>query len=343
MGVNQSRVNDAQHRNRQVESFDDAWTVPENVSGLLTMESWTLVDGHMIASFDVNSDFMIIPYAEEITSWIRKLRRARHYSVFRGAPAHIKNSRDAVYAAVCGDAYVLNFAPDLYRRDRDIVMAAVKRECRVFEDVVEEFRADREVALLAVRGNGNLLKHASEALHNDRELVYAAVKTDSNALFLYPQEFWDADLVFTAMDAIPSKSGYSFRSFLDNEKVRKVFDQRQFMMAALEKDPSSLRFASKNLQADKEFVMYAVKLSWKALEYASYELRSDQDIFTAALAQSPQALQFAGDSIKDNYDLVLEVVRKDPQALMFASKKLRSNDVVSATAYASYISQRCKL
>merc|ERR1712224_1107117 len=172
----------------------------------------------------------------------------------------------------------------------------------------QEFRADREVALLAVRGSGSLLKHASEALHNDRQLVSAAVKTDSNALFLYPHELWDADLVLTALAAIPNKSGYSYRSFMDSEHVKRVFDQRHFMMEALEKDPLNLRFASKELRSDKELVLYAVKLCWKALEFASYELRSDQDVVTAALAQTPLALQFAADTIKDDYDLVLEVV-----------------------------------
>jgi len=343
MGAHQSIVDKVQRQDgTHVESFDDNWTVCETAGDLLTIESWTLIDGDLIASFDVNSEFMIIPSAEELTSWIGKLRRARHYCVFREAPDHIKNSRDAVYAAVCGDANVLDFAPEIYRRDRDIVMAAVKRECHVFENIAEEFRADREVALLAIRSNGNLLKHAAEALHRDRQLVNVAIKTDSTALLLYPHECWDVDLVLTAIAAIPNTQGYAFRSFMDNEKVKQVFDQRHFVMAALEKDPLILRLASRDLKADKELVLRAVTLCWKALEYASYEVRSDQDVVAAALAQNPLALQFAADNIKNNYDLVLEVVRKDPQALMFASKKLRADDVVSATAYAAYIAQKCK-
>jgi hypothetical protein len=219
-------------------------------------------------------------------------------------------------------------------------MAAVKRECQVFENVAEEFLSDREVALLAVRSNGKLLKHAAEALHRDRQLVNVAINTDSNALFLYPHDCWDVDLVLAAIEAIPNARGYAFRSFMDNQKVKQFFDQRHCVMAAFEKDPLVLRFASRNLKADKELVLFAVKVCWKNLEHASYELRSDREVVAAALTQSPLALQFAADSIKNNYELVLEVVRQDSQALMFASKKLQADDVVTATAYATYIAQK---
>lgn len=343
MGAKQSLADEVQHQDGTcVKGCDDDWTICQTACDLLTVESWTLLDGNLVASFDVNDDFMIIPSAEELSGWIRKLRRARHYCVFREAPEHIKNSRDAVYAAVCGDANALDFAPEIYQRDRDIVMAAVKRECQVFENLSEEFRADREVALLAIRSNGSLLRHTAKALHRDRQVVNAAIKTDSAALLLYPQECWDVDLVLAALGAIPNKQGYTFRSFMDNVKIKDVFDQRHFVLAAVEKDPLMLQFASRNLKADKELVLHAVKRCWKALEYASCEVRSDEDVVAAALAQNPLALQFAADNIKNDYNLVLEIVKKDPQALMFASKKLRADDVVSATAYAAYISQKCK-
>lgn len=356
MGVHQSTAV-AQHGQGgfDLEPPDDTWTVCEATGDLLTQESWTLVDGNLTACFDVNSDFMIIPAADELVTWIGKLRRARHYCVFREAPAHIKNSREAVYAAVCGDANVLDFAPEIYQRDRDIVMAAVKRECTYFENIVEEFRADRDIVLLAVRRNGKLLQHAAEALHKDRQLVSEAVKTDSSALLLYPQECWDADLVLSAISGISkpecpawgaearprARHEHAFRSFMNHEKVKQVFDQRHFVMAALEKDPLILRFASSNLKADKELVLRAVKSCWKALEYASEELRSDLDVVATALAQTQSALQFAAESIKDNYDLVLEAVKTDPQALGFASKRLRADDVISATAYRTFIAAKC--
>merc|ERR1711862_81163 len=178
------------------------------------------------------------------------------------------------------------------------------------------------MGLLAVRTNGKLLCHATEALQKDRQLVNAAVKTDSSALFLYPHERWDAELVLAAIPA--NTKGYSFTSFMGNKKVKQVFDQRHFVMDAIEKDPMILQFASQNLKADKELVLKAVKFSWRALQHASDKLKSDQDIVNAALAQSPRALQFVAESMKNNRDLVLEVVKRDPHSLGYASKKLQA-------------------
>lgn len=124
--------------------------------------------------------------------------------------------------------------------------------------------------------------------------------------------------------------------------MKQIFDKRHFVMAALEKYPSILQFASKNLKGDKELVLNAVKLDWHALQHASCDLQSDQDVVNAALAQSPLALQFAAENIKDNRDLVLELMKRDHEALKFASKKLRADDVVSATAYATFVHKQCK-
>jgi len=340
MGAKQSTVTGNTHAGQTgIHSFEgEDWTLCKTAGDLLTMESWTLLDGDLIASLSDSSEFTIIPSAEELTSWIGKLRRARHYCVYREAPDHIKNSRDAVYAGVCGDANVLEFAPQAYRHDRDIVMAAVKRECQIFSDIAMEFRADRDVALLAVRGNGKLLQHAAKSLHTDRELLHAAVKTDSSALLLCPPECWDVDLVLAA---IPKKQASSaFRSFMNNESIKQVLGQRHFVMAALEKDPFILQFVSKDLKGDREIVLRAVQLQWKALQHASCELQSDNEIVAAALAQNPKALQFAAEDIKSSRAVVLEVVKKDPEALKFAAKTLQADDVISATAYATYTAHK---
>jgi len=324
-----------------VESFEsEPWTHCEIPCDLLTMESWTLVDGNPVASFSVDNEFMIVPSTAELTSWIGKLRRARHYCVFREAPDHIKNSREAVYAAVCGDANVLDFAPEIYQYDRDIVMAAVKREYRIFEGIAEEFRADRDVALLAVRSDGRQLRHCAEALHKDRQLVDVAIKTDSSALLLYPEDCWDVDLVLAA---IPKKQDYASLSFMNNKKVKGILGKRDFMMAAVAKDPLVLRFASRALKSDKELVLRAVTLCWQALEHASSELQADLDVCDAALAQTPLALQFAAPKVRDNYNVVLAAVKRDAQALGFASKRLRGDEVVSAAAYATHVQTQRRL
>eukprot|EP00928_Gymnodinium_smaydae_P065474 TRINITY_DN48614_c0_g1_i1.p1 TRINITY_DN48614_c0_g1~~TRINITY_DN48614_c0_g1_i1.p1 ORF type:complete len:343 (-),score=66.91 TRINITY_DN48614_c0_g1_i1:229-1257(-) len=336
MGNKQSIENGTPVRD-EIEPFEEEdWIACDATSDLLTMESWTMVNGDLINSFSGNG-FMIIPSTEELKSWIAKLRRARHYCVYREAPDHIKNSREAVYAAVCGSANALEFAPEVYQHDKDIVMAAVKRDSQVFEALIKKFKADREVALLAVRSDGKLLRHATESLHKDRQLVREALNTCSSALLLYPHECWDAELVLAA---ISKAQGYVFRSLMDNSKMKQIFGRRPFVRSVLERSPQAFQYASKALQADKELVLAAVKRDWQTLKYASRELRADLEVMKAAVDQSTSALEFAADSVKNNYDFALELVKKDPDALRFLSKKLRADDVISATAYASYVSHK---
>merc|ERR1712242_228252 len=142
---------------------------------------------------------------------------------------------------------------------------------------------------------------------------------------------------------MPKSKGSVFRSFISNDRVKRIFDQRSFVMAALERDPLILQFASTALKADKELVLCAVNRSWKALQYAASELQSHLEVATLALAQNPLALQFTASNIKGNRDMVMDAVKKDPQTLKFASRKLQADDVISATAYAAYVTQQCNL
>lgn len=303
----------------------------------LIFRTTPVVDSDLISTLqdmgEGSLEFTMLRLSKEMVTWIRKLKRASHYSLFLQAPDHIKNSRDVVYAAVCSDGKVLDYVPETFQHDRGIVMAAVKQNCEVFQNIAEEFRADREIALLAVRGHGKLLQYAASELHLDRQVIAAAVATESRALLLYPPDCWDVDLVLAAM---PKARDAAFRSFMRDEKVAEIFGQRDFLMAALEKDPMILQFASKDLKKDKELVLHAVERCWETLQYASCELQSDLDIVTSALAQNPLALQFAAARFADDRDLVLEAVSRDAQALKFASRKLQADAVISATAYATH-------
>jgi len=285
---------------------------------------------------EVGLEFTMVRISEEAARWISHLRKACHYHMFLEAPDHIKNSRDVIYAAVCGDGNALQYAPEFFQRDRAIVMAAVKQNCEVFQNVAEEFRSDREIVLVAVSGNGKLLQYASPEMHADRQVIAVALATDSRALLLYPRDRWDVDLVLAA---VPEARDASFRSFMQIEKVKEIFGQRDFLMEALEKDPMSLEFASRDLKKDKGLVLHAVKLCWEALQYASHELCSDKDIVASALAQNPLALRFAGARFANDRDLVLDLVARDPRTLKFASRKLQADPVISATAYAAFKQQ----
>lgn len=165
-------------------------------------------------------------------------------------------------------------------------------------------------------------------------MIDVAVKTDGRALLLYPWDCWHVDRVLAA---VPKARNGFFHSFMRNEKVEENFGQRYFVMTALVKDPMVLQFASKDLKGDNELVLRAVGLCWEALQHASCEMRSDLDVVTAAIDHNPLALQFAAARLVNDRNFALAAVKRDTQALKFASRKLQADAVISATAYATHM------
>ncbi|SVC31779.1 uncharacterized protein METZ01_LOCUS284633, partial [marine metagenome] len=68
-------------------------------------------------------------------------------------------------------------------------------------------------------------------------------------------------------------TGYAFDHMSDELKADK-----EVIMAAVQENADSLKFASDELKADKEVVMAA----GSALEYASDELKADKEVVMAA-------------------------------------------------------------
>mmetsp|Transcript_33040 Transcript_33040/g.58736 ORF Transcript_33040/g.58736 Transcript_33040/m.58736 type:complete len:290 (-) Transcript_33040:191-1060(-) len=157
-----------------------------------------------------------------------------------------------------------------------------ERSIMAVKDVLDRhsFSRSREVHLAAAETLAKIAKSDDkQAIATLNSLVRSAVRTDSGNLLLYPCEGWDAD---TFLAAIPKPGRSAYLSFMDNDKVKQVFDQRHFMLAAVKKDPLILEHASDAVKADKELVLRAVQRDWQALQHASYELQADQDVIAVA-------------------------------------------------------------
>ena len=108
-------------------------------------------------------------------------------------------------------------------------------------------------------------------------------------------------------------------------------ESNEFMLAAVTKDGSYLKFASDKLKDDKEIVLAAVannalEYPFKyALEFASEKIKDDREIVLAAVTKSGSALEFASDKLKDDKEIVLAAVTKYGGALEYASTKLKDD------------------
>ena len=115
----------------------------------------------------------------------------------------------------------------------------------------------------------------------------------------------------------------------DPALARRLFCDRHFVRALVEKDGKLLQFADATLQKDKELVLAAVQQTGRALNYADATLRNDPDVVRKAIENNGNALFYAGDHFQRDRDTVLAAAQKDGGALAYADASFRSDrDVI---------------
>eukprot|EP00316_Scyphosphaera_apsteinii_P000855 CAMPEP_0119343654 /NCGR_PEP_ID=MMETSP1333-20130426/106562_1 /TAXON_ID=418940 /ORGANISM="Scyphosphaera apsteinii, Strain RCC1455" /LENGTH=525 /DNA_ID=CAMNT_0007356057 /DNA_START=81 /DNA_END=1658 /DNA_ORIENTATION=+ len=104
------------------------------------------------------------------------------------------------------------------------------------------------------------------------------------------------------------------------------WNDRDFVLEALQHDGHALLHASAEMQGAREVVLAAVQNNGCALEHASTELRGDRGVVLAAVQQAGHAaLKYASVELWGDYEVVLAAVQKNGCALEHASKELRGN------------------
>mmetsp|Transcript_16288 Transcript_16288/g.52125 ORF Transcript_16288/g.52125 Transcript_16288/m.52125 type:complete len:428 (+) Transcript_16288:199-1482(+) len=111
-----------------------------------------------------------------------------------------------------------------------------------------------------------------------------------------------------------------------------VRSDKSKVLAAVERNGMTLRYADAGLRADREVVLAAVKQEGVALQYASSSLCADKEVVLAAVRQAGWALRFASPQLRDDKEVVLEAVRQAGWALCDASPELRRDAGVVSTA-----------
>jgi hypothetical protein len=86
---------------------------------------------------------------------------------------------------------------------------------------------------------------------------------------------------------------------------KRVWRDREFVMAVVLRDALMLEKASDMLRADRQIVLAAVHTDGSALKFASDELRADYNIVRVAVRQFRSGLAFASDELRADRDIVL--------------------------------------
>ena len=101
-------------------------------------------------------------------------------------------------------------------------------------------------------------------------------------------------------------------------------DDKEVVMAAIQRFGSNFKYASLRLRDDKETVMEAVTQHADTLEYASVRLRNDKEVVMAALAGGA-VLRHASDILQNDREVVIAAVSKKHLELKYASSELKDD------------------
>lgn len=193
-------------------------------------------------------------------------------------------------------------------------------------------------------------------------LAGATVDNGASELGLLPQDLlWDSASCTTRADLdqlddeaeIVSKSAnfllsvqgggqraYKERPRLFNRQLRTVqeenravlYDDKEKLLASLDKNPFALQHASDELRADFDVVMTAVAINGATLEYAAFNLKVDREVALLAVKQCRRALEFVGAELRTDRDFVLAAVSCHGTALQYALPEFRADYDVVRTA-----------
>jgi len=93
----------------------------------------------------------------------------------------------------------------------------------------------------------------------------------------------------------------------------------------VQRNPCSLKFASRACQNDPEIVRAAVHQGGRSLQFASMAARDDRDVVLAAVCQNGDALEFASSACQNDRAIVLAAVCQNGFGLRHADAECRNN------------------
>lgn len=104
-----------------------------------------------------------------------------------------------------------------------------------------------------------------------------------------------------------------------------LYDNVQFMMALISKNPVAFFMASVRLKGDKKFVMCVVKMNANALKIISDELRRDKEVCLTAVKENSSAYKWVDISLKQDPDILNAKLRRVSHVY-----HLENNDIISS-------------
>lgn len=272
----------------------------EASSGIKTREQRLLLGTREVQDHE-KLEVIIVEKCTTLTLIRRPVIQAEWLEIVRerpldlqGAPDEARGDAEVVLAAGCVNPQALNFAAADLWRDKAFILEAVQYNWLVWlHHVPPELSSDREVVLAVLAQHARALKHLPRELCRDPEIILAALHRIPELASIQPLQ-----MLLT-----------EHASFVFLHAATELRHNCEFMMAAMDKDWHTNRFAAPDLWSNHVFVLAAVRHSGDLLEKASDALRADPEIVRAAVEQDNRALRHASSELISNREFMPEISR----------------------------------
>ena len=262
--------------------------------------------------------------------------------MFKFASNRLKKSQDFILKLVSQNSDILEHADNELKKDPVFMMKVVKESgfaLQFASDIIRETHFD--IVLAAVQRNGHAVEYALGKLKLNRDIALAAVSENSHGLKYIDETLkGDAEIVLTAM------SGRGRGAWILQFADKSLFDNKEFILAAIQHDGFALEYANDKMKKDPRIVIAAMRETIHALQFAHYNIRTNRDFvkrvvhnigwfdklvdnkieyILEALTRNGLALQYALQEHKGDKNIVLCAMRQNVRALKYANISLTNN------------------
>jgi hypothetical protein len=227
--------------------------------------------------------------------------------------------------------------PKAFWEDKNAVLAAVSRDAKALQYICPEFKKDKALALAAIETSAYALKYVSSTLRTNKEVVLAAVCKDGNTLEYADLSLkQDKEVVLTAITHNPQ--ALRFAQLNDKDTVLWLLSR----LSPLIFEESTNQFLShinSALFQNKDFVLAAVCLNGLILNYAAKELQQDREVALAALCQTYKVWTHLCPKFQEDEDFALAAVHQKAYLFLGLPRQLKSSVQIVKAAHHSLFNE----
>jgi len=219
--------------------------------------------------------------------------------------------------------------------------------CRTFNvKLNKDLLKNVDIAKLVLKQNFMFMAYMPDNIKDSEELVLETMKTNTTVyrfaservkgLKSITDELFKGTYIPSYIpESILTDLDYMWEKIKQNPKIikclKRLWCDRDFMLAVVQLDGSALQYASCKLRDDKEVVLAAINTS-DVMEYVSLKLRNNMEVIKCAISHDPTSYVYASDELKEDYNLAKFAIGHSYNNMFHVADELRDNEELAKFA-----------